>query len=116
MIIKDIYDCLLTIGYPVKPFGTEDIEDTILYKFYPVSNDGVVSQDRLEITVISQDLKQGYTILDKVKQSLLTVGDNQFNEDILTISLNGGGALENLSTNTYHLKAYFIVTTRFRKE
>lgn len=115
MIITTLYNVLLSVGYPVKPFGTEIIEDCILYKLVPVSNDGVKQQDRLEITVISTDLLTAYTMLENVKKAILTIGDEKINDDILEISLNGGGSLENIETKTYHLKAYFIVKSRYRK-
>lgn len=116
MIITDLYNALVSLKYPVRPFGTDKIEDCIIYNIVPVSNDGAVQQDRLEITVISKDLLTAQRMLEQVKKVLLTVGDTKFNNDILDISLNGGGSLENLETETYHLKAYFIVTSKYRKE
>jgi len=116
MIITTLYKILLSLGYPVKPYATDTIEDCILYKLVPVSNDGVKQQDRLEITVISTNLLTAQQMIEKIKCALLTIGDTQFNNDILEISLNGGGSLENVETNTYHLKAYFIMTSKYRKE
>ena len=116
MIITTLYNTLLSLNYPVKPFGTDTIEDCILYKLIPLNNDGVIEQDRLEITAISTDLLKAQQIIDKVKDALLTIGDAKFNNEILEISLNGGGSLENLDTGTYHLKAYFIIQTRYRKD
>jgi len=115
MIITTLYNVLISLGYPVKPFGTDTIEDCILYKLVPVTCDGIIQQDRLEITAISTNLLTAQQILEDIKSVLLTVGDTQFNDDILEISLNGGGNLENVETNTYHLKAYFVIKTRYRK-
>lgn len=116
MILKEIISILKTLNYPLYPFGSDIIEDCIVYNFVPLTSDKIKEQNRLEITVISKDIETGLIILEKIKGLLLTLGDNKLTDDILEISLNGGGSLENLETNTFHFKAFFIVKNRYRKD
>lgn len=116
MILKQILTVLQGTGYKIYPFGAPKAEDCIVYNFVPLINDGVKEQSRLEITVISKSMSKAYEMLGKTEAKLLTVGDEKFNNDILEISLSGGGSLENLETETIHLKAYFIVKNRYRKD
>ena len=115
MILSEILSLLEPLGYPLRPFGTEVIENCIVYNFIPVSSDRVKEQNRLEITVISKDVKQGLNILEEVKNALLTFGDEQKTDNILEIALNGGGSLENLETDTVHFKAFFVIKNKYRK-
>jgi hypothetical protein len=115
MILDELVNILKLLGYPVRPFATEIIEDCIIYNFIPLTSDKVKEQNRLEITVISKSMTNGLKILSEVKEALLTFGDKPLSNNILEIALNGGGSLENLETNTFHFKAYFIVKSRYRK-
>lgn len=115
MVLDELLSILKTLGYPVKPFGTPEIEDCIVYNFIPLTSDKIKEQSRLEITVISKSMSDGLEILEGVKEILLTRGDEQLTDRILNIALNGGGSLENLETNTFHFKANFIVLSRYRR-
>lgn len=116
MILDEILSLIRPLGYPVRPFGTETIEDCIIYNFVPLTSDKIKEQNRLEITVISQSMEKGLKILSEVKEALLTFGDEQKTDNILEIALSGGGSLENLETNTFHFKAFFVVKNRWRKD
>lgn len=96
----------------IYPFGTDAIQDCILYKNVPVLDDGIKAQYRLEVTVIALSLGLGEQILERVKQIFITIADTQKHNRILNCALNGGGVLENLETSTYHYKAYFNYTTK----
>lgn len=96
----------------IYPFGTTRIQNCIVYKNIPVTNDGIKAQYRLEITVIALDMGIGEAILERVKEILITVADTKKHNKILNCSLSGGGVLENLESDTYHYKANFIYTTR----
>lgn len=115
MILDEIIVLLKALGYPVKPYGSEKIEDCIIYNFVPLTSDKIKEQSRLEITVITKSMGDGLEILEGVKEILLTRGDEQLTDNILNVALNGGGSLENLETNTFHFKANFIVLSRYRK-
>lgn len=86
----------------------------ISYKITPVLSDGIKAQDKLEINCISTDFQTAENLLFRVKEILLTVGDEKWNDEILNISLNGGGMLFDGKTKQYILKAYFIFLTKER--
>lgn len=115
MVLNELLNILKSLGYPVKPFGTDEIEDCIVYNFIPLTSDKIKEQNRLEITVISKSMSDGLKTLEDVKGLLLTQGDEQLTDSILNVALNGGGSLKNLETNTFHFKANFIVLSRYRK-
>lgn len=90
-------------------FGTTE---GVSYKFVPIASDGVKRQDRLEITVIHPDYEIAVAILERIKKLLITVGDKPFNNQILKITQNGGGAIENHDTHNINLLCFFIVKSR----
>lgn len=115
MILDELLNILKPLGYPLYPFGASEISNCIVYNFVPITSDKIKEQNRLEITIISLNIETGLKILSEVKEALLTFGDNKLNNDILEVTLNGGGSLENLETNTFHFKANFIIKNRYRK-
>lgn len=97
----------------IYPFSTSVVQDCIVYKFVPLTSDGIKEQNRIEITAISRDMYRALKILELVKSALITIGDEPKTKNILEISLNGGGTpMENESTGTVHIKANFIVKNR----
>lgn len=117
MILKELIELIKPLGYPVCPFGVEKSKgDCIVYNFIPLTSDMIKEQNRFELTIISSDFVKGVKMLEEVKATLLTFGDIPKSDSILEINLNGGGSLENLETNTFHFKAFFIVKSRYRKE
>lgn len=86
----------------------------IAYRLTPVSSDGIKAQDKLEINCISTDYATAENILSRVKDLILTVGDEKLNDEILTVSLNGGGILFDEKTEQHILKAYFVLVTKER--
>ena len=117
MILDELLELIKLLGYPVCPFGAEKSKgDCIVYNLIPLMSDMVKEQNRFEVTIISSDFVKGVKMLEEVKATLLTFGDIPKSDSILEINLNGGGSLENLETNTFHFKAFFIVKSRYRKE
>lgn len=123
MILDDILEKLendneLKLLLKSTPYNTgiylniTDKSDSIVYRYNNLTSDGVKEQNRLEISCLSKDYVKANQILDRVKTILLTIGDNQFNEDILEITLNGGGYLFEVDTNNHIIKAIFIVKNR----
>lgn len=85
----------------------------ISYKYTTVTDDKIKQQNRLEIRCFSEDIATSYEILDRVKELLLTFGDNQLTDNILNCNLNGGiTPQKNEFTNSYYTGAFFILTTR----
>lgn len=89
--------------------------DSIVYRFVNLMSDRIKEQNRLEISCLSYDYLKANEILERVKNVLLTFCDNQFNDDILEIALNGGGYLYDEDTNIHIVKAFFIVKNRYRR-
>lgn len=58
----------------------------ISYRYSLISSDGIKAQSKLEINCISPDYAKAESILNRVKQLLITVGNKQLNNDILNIS------------------------------
>lgn len=83
----------------------------IVYIVSPVSDEDAVRIDKLEIRIISDDLIKAHAIDSRVRTLLKTIGDTR-NNNFLKIVLNGGGSLEDLATNTYHLIDYYYITQR----
>lgn len=92
-----------------------DKSDSITYRFINLSSDRIKEQNRLEINCLSKDYLKANQILDRVKSVLLTFGDEQFNNDVLEIALNGGGYLFDDDTKNHIVKAFFIVKNKFRR-
>lgn len=92
-----------------------DKTDSIVYRFINLTSDGIKEQNRLEISCLSLDYLKVNAILERVKAILLTVGDEQFNNDVLEIALNGGGYLFDDDTKNHIVKAFFIVKNRYRR-
>lgn len=77
----------------IYPLYSLSNDDCIIYKHIPVSDDGIKTIDRLEITINTTSYSHSLEIENRVKDLLLTVGDKPFSNSILEIELNGGGAL-----------------------
>ena len=86
----------------IYPLETKSLNDCIIYKHIPVSDDGIKTIDRLEITIIASTYAKSLQIEDRVKSILLTKGDTPLNTSILEIELNGGGALYDGERNKVH--------------
>ncbi|AMJ41692.1 hypothetical protein [Anaerotignum propionicum] len=89
-------------------------ETCISYKYSIISSDGIKAQSKLEMNCISPDYGKAESILSRVKQLLITVGNKQLNNDILNVALNGGGSLFIEETKQHIIKAYFILSIRER--
>lgn len=77
----------------IYPLYTMNNNECIIYKHVPVSDDGIKTIDRLEITIIASTYAKTLEIEECVKSILLTIGDTPLNTLILEVELNGGGAL-----------------------
>lgn len=91
-----------------------DKSNSITYRFINLSSDGIIEQSRLEINCLGKDYLKANEIFERVKAVLLTIGDEQFNNDVLEIALNGGGYLFDNDTKNHIVKAFFIVKNKYR--
>lgn len=99
-------------GLPVKPFGTNTIEDCICYKIVPMTDNGAVATNRLELRIITSSLEDCLTAKSAILSSLVTVGDEKKLAHIQDCHLNGGGSLYDANTKTTHVILYLIITTK----
>lgn len=96
-------------------FSTSKL-NSIVYVYTDLISNKIIGQSRLELTIntLKTDYSLNIQILDRVKQLLLTLADESFNNDITEIQQNGGGILTNDETNTIHNKAIFTIKYKER--
>lgn len=96
--------------------GTNKIP-CLVYEYTELTSDKVKAQSRLTLTITNSNSEyaKNLQIHKKVKQLLLTLGDENLNNDITEVALNGGGILLNDETQTIHNKAIFIIKYKERK-
>ena len=111
--MKDIISAIETAtGLPVKPFGTNTIENCIVYKFNTVSDNGTVAQMKLELNIITKTIAEAVSIEAAIKTALVTVGDSKKLAGYNSAAVNGGGSLYNDETKTVHTFLYIIFTKK----
>lgn len=86
----------------------------VRYSYIPVTSDKVKAQARFETTAVSNNIGQSFEIINKIKSIILTKGDIPLNDNILSVSVNGGGQLYNEETKTWHVKTNFTITYKER--
>lgn len=100
---------------PVQAFDltptTEEING-VVYKLIQTNDNGAVAQWRLEVRLITSNLRESEILKSNILKALVTTGDEQKSENILTCQLNGGGSLKDYNTNTVHNIMYFDLITR----
>lgn len=83
------------------------------YKYTQLTNDGVKTQDRLEIRVAYTDLSKCYKIMQRVDELLITIGDDPLTSNILHVEKNGGiTPVENKHTGTFTMGSFYSVKGR----
>lgn len=117
MILSDILNVLKSdaslqslIGNRIHAFSTTEL-NSIAYDYADLISNKIIGQGRLTITIntLSVDYALNLQILNRVKQLLLTLADEQLNNNIIEIQQNGGGILTNDETATIHNKAIFTI-------
>ena len=108
-----MYNDLLTqieeaTGLKVKLFYTKEIEPCIVYDVSPISNNGVVAQDNLQLRIIHNSARECIEAEEKINALLLSKGD-RLKEDFASIRINGGGFMPQDETNTVHKYNFYIV-------
>lgn len=93
----------------IYPFSTSMIQDCIVYKLVPLMADDFIEQGRFEVNCIATDVFKVYEILEEVKKSLITFGDEMKTEHIIEISQNGGSDPMETDVGTYHVFGFFSV-------
>lgn len=113
MILKSILQALSSATQlPVKPLFTTTIGDQIVYKHYPLSDNGAHSLQRLEIRLITKTYENAESYRKIIINTLVPVGDNVLIDGITECYVDGGGSLYEGETKTYHTILYFNYTQR----
>lgn len=86
--------------------------DGIAYNYVPLLNDGIKGQSRFEVTIINGDLLKCYEIKARVDSLLITIGDRQLTNHILSSSANGGGMMNDTELKMFKLKTNYIINER----
>jgi len=96
-------------------FSTSKL-NSIVYDYVDLTSNKIVGQARLTLTIsnLKVDYALNLQIVSKIKQLLLTLGDESFNNNITEIQQNGGGMLENQETKTIHNKLIFSIKYKER--
>lgn len=115
MILTELITLIKATGIAVEAFSTNTVTNVCVYTYSNLTSDTVVSQDRLDITVIDTNLKTAYNNLKKIQTKLLTTGDTQLTQDIISVVHNGGSTpVYNYETKTYHIKISLIIKGKVR--
>lgn len=97
----------------INPFGVTSINKAY-YKYINLTSDKAIGQSRFEFTVVCDNYINSLKAINEAKRSLLTLGDEMLDSNILSVRLNGGGSLRDLDTNTFHESAFFTITYKER--
>lgn len=107
-MIRRVISALETAtNLPVKPVFTTELGNQIIYNHYPLSDDGAVSRQRLELRLVTNTYSEAESYRKQIIGALVPVGDNILIEGITACELNGGGSLYEGDTKTYHTLLYF---------
>ena len=96
------------VGLPVRALYSDKIENQVIYKIVPLTDDGVVRSDRLELNIAVSTLEEAEQADRKIRKALLSPGDLKGN-GVLDIYLNGGGTL--LSEAAVHRLVNYVIVT-----
>lgn len=98
-------------GLPVKPLGSNSIEECVCYQWTPSADDGAVSVIELELRIITKTISASEQARPQILSALVTVGDEGklgYNQ----CYLNGGGQVYDPETKLYHTVMYLYITSK----
>lgn len=93
-------------------FDTKNSGNVITYTFTTLTSDKVKEQSRFECNCISEDREKSLEIQTRVKQLLLTKGDESLTHNILSVVQNGGGSLKDAEKGVFKEKVIFVLNSR----
>lgn len=111
MLTKAIEAMTNAVDVPVKPFGTDILEETVCYTWAPQTDDGAVTVGRLELRLITRTVAKAEELRKSLLSALVTVGDNPKN-GYLSCVLNGGGTLWDDEIKMTHTILYLYITMK----
>ena len=101
--------------YPIN--ANMDSIPCITYTDNPISDDGVLKVNRLEIRAIDNDYDHLQEVIKTVSGLLVMYEDEpQYvfqDENIMSCTLNGGGSIEDVNNNIYEKFIYLNIEWRY---
>lgn len=101
--------------YPIN--ANMDSIPCITYTDNPISDDGILKVNRLEIRAIDNDYDHLQEIIKTVSGLLVMYEDEpQYvfqDENIMSCTLNGGGSIEDVNNNIYEKFIYLNIEWRY---
>lgn len=98
---------------PLYAVSTRDLGDCVVYNAYTNYSDAISERARLEVAIITSDDATGRAVEKRIKDALLTFGDEPFCDGVLQIALDGGGTLEDVERGKIHRQIYFTIISRY---
>lgn len=96
----------------IEPFSIGLAANSIVYSVTPLTDNRITQTDKLEIHIIADSVANMFAIDNEVRKTILTMGDSPLTTDILQVEINGGGSMEDLTTNTKHLITYYYIVSK----
>lgn len=84
----------------------------VVYNWLPVTSDKIKTTDKLEIHIITDTILESVPIEERIKELLLTFGDEPLSGDIRNVYLNGGGNLFDEERQKNHRILYLYILTK----
>lgn len=112
-VIKILTDAMSALSVPVIPLSADITDDSISYRFYTTSHDGVKEQIRLEIRINTKKISRAEEIKTLLLSTLVTKGDEPRN-GYLSCEVNGGGQLIDEETGLVQTIVYFTISRKVR--
>lgn len=107
MITKIIQDIKTITGLDVTVEKSTKKQECIIYSLSKESDNGAVCQYRLTINIVTKTTKKAIEFKSLIDNLLITKGDEQKYDEILSCSLNGGGTLYDKDTDMYENISYY---------
>lgn len=84
----------------------------ITYNWLPVTSDKIKTTDKLEMHIITDTILDSVAVEERVKELLLTLGDEPLSGEIRDVYLNGGGNLFDEERQKNHRILYFYILVK----
>lgn len=98
----------------IYPYKNENGDKCITYNYITLTSDKIKEQVRYEVRVFVIDILEGQQILKRVKDILLTLGDNQLTNEIIEVNVNGGiTPLFDKDTGLYTIGLFFSLIKKY---
>ena len=116
-MIKELISILKNDGQLTQLLGGSHVYATpctykgncVVYNWMSVNSDKILTTDKIEIHIITDTMLQAADIETRIKQLILTFGDEQLTQTIRDVYLNGGGALFDEERQKLHKILYFYI-------